>query len=323
MKLERFRQRLSRGVVGGANFVTIRQRPKRDPARDPAWAPDLRDDTAIVLQGPLVDKDDFTTETVRRYRRNFPNTPIIVSTWQNEKRETIASLKAEGAHIIVQSPPELDGVQNSNRQMLSAASGVSAAVDLGMTFVLKTRTDQRLYSERLLGLLHSTIKTFPLDGSRGLQTERLVGLSSNTFAYRMYGLSDMVIFGAIEDMSLYWDGTLDYRNLQEPISASTLRQFAELNVCEVRYCSEFLKRTGWIPRWTLRDSWEAMASRFAILDSSAVDLYWPKYTDVEERWRSYSGDPRFLEIDFAMWMMLRTRQLVPDEAHLDLQLGSL
>ena len=88
-------------------------------------------------------------------------------------------------------------------------------------------------------------------------------------------------------------------------------------MCEVRYCSDFLVRTGWSLEWTLQDSWKALACRFAVLDAAAVDLYWPKYSSKEERWRSYGGDPHFLEVDFAMWMMMRSGLLVPDEGILD------
>ena len=37
-----------------------------------------------MLQGPIWRVDDFTVESVRRYRTNFPNAPIIVSTWTSE-----------------------------------------------------------------------------------------------------------------------------------------------------------------------------------------------------------------------------------------------
>lgn len=299
------------------NFNTERRRPKRDVERHPNWYADLRNDTAIVMQGPLRHEDDFTLETVRRYRTNFPNAPIIVSTWDNEKGKGTESLESAGAHVVTHQPPEARGVQNSNLQMWSAAKGVAVAADLGASFVLKTRTDQRIYSERLFGLLHAMIEEFPLEDDQGDQYRRLVGLSFNTFAYRMYGLSDMFTFGAIEDMRRYWDGTLDYREIEEPIRTSTPREFAQLQVCEVRYCSNFLQRTGWRLEWTLRDSWKALARRFAVLDAATVDLYWPKYSSKEERWRSYDGDPRFLEVDFAMWMLMRSNSIVPNEGILD------
>ena len=174
-------------------------------SRHPSWSADLRDDTAIVMQGPLRHEDDFTLETVRRYPTNFPNAPIIVSTWDDERGEATAALKSAGAHVVTHRPPEERGVQNSNLQMWSAAKGVATADDLGAAFVLRTRTDQRLYSERLLGVLHATVENFPLEDEQGSQSQRMVGLSFNTFAYRMYGLSDMYTYGATEDLLSYCD----------------------------------------------------------------------------------------------------------------------
>jgi WavE lipopolysaccharide synthesis len=298
-------------------FRTIRVRPRRDLARHDRWRPDGRSDTAIVMQGPIVRSYDFTFETVRRYRTNFPNAPIIVSTWNSDLGAVAERIRALGAIVVSQDLPLTPGVQNSNLQMMSAFRGVSEAASLGATHVVKTRTDQRIYSERLLGLLHSILVTYPLDGNQGTQEQRVVGLSLNTFAYRMYGLSDMFTFGAVKDISRYWDGSLDERNRPPIAEARNHREFAQAVVCEVRYCSSFLARTGWEVKWTLEDSWRALANRFLVLDASSVDLYWPKYSDREERWRAYDGNPRFQEVDFALWSMMRHGCVVPDEGILD------
>lgn len=298
-------------------FRTVRVRPLRDPSRHDRWVPDSRSDTAIVLQGPIVRSDDFTVETVRRYRTNFPNAPIIVSTWNSELGAEVEMIRALGALVVTHDLPSKRGVQNSNLQMLSAFRGVSEAATLGATHVVKSRTDQRIYSERLLGLLHSTLVTYPLVSHRGTQEQRVVGLSLNTFAYRMYGLSDMFTFGSVKDLSRYWDGYLDERDMPEVVEARTHREFAQAGVCEVRYCSQFLEKTGWSLKWTLEDSWRALANRFLVLDASSVDLYWPKYSDREERWRAYDGDPRFQEVDFALWNLMYQGSVVPDEDILD------
>jgi len=89
-----------------------------------------------------------------------------------------------------------------------------------------------------------------------------------------------------------------------PNKDSVILRFALLATCEVRYCSEFLSRTGWSLRWTLEDSWLAFSDRFLILDASSVDLFWPKYTTEEERWRTYDGNPRFEEVGFSLWVSI-------------------
>ena len=41
---------------------------------------------AIIIQGPIIDKSNFTIETINFYLYNYPFTPIIVSTWEGAKK---------------------------------------------------------------------------------------------------------------------------------------------------------------------------------------------------------------------------------------------
>ena len=59
---------------------------------------DRSDDTAIMLQGPIVKENDFTYETIKLYQNNFPNAKIILSTWRNESiRSDILNSFASGS----------------------------------------------------------------------------------------------------------------------------------------------------------------------------------------------------------------------------------
>jgi hypothetical protein len=298
-------------------FITERRRPKFESRRHKTWCADPRSDTAIVLQGPIWRGDDFTVESVRRYRTNFPNAPIIVSTWTNEIGRDTERIEDLGGIVVHQEPPPFAGISNQNLQLFSSRLGVLKAEQFGVTHVIKSRTDQRCYSERMLGLLHQTLSHFPLGSGSDLQEQRVIGLSFNTFAYRMYGLSDMFTFGTCADSSKYWDGIPDMRKLEDLNIDKTIREFAENRVCEVKFCSEFLSRTGWDLKWTLEDSWKAFAERFVILDASSVDLYWPKHSSKEERNRRYDGHPLKIEIDFAWWLMIYGQNISPDETILD------
>ena len=298
-------------------FVTERRRPKFESRRHKTWCADPRSDTAIVLQGPIWRVDDFTVESVRRYRTNFPNAPIIVSTWTSEIGRDTELIEDLGGIVVHQEPPSFAGIANQNLQLFSSRLGVLKAEQFGVTHVIKSRTDQRCYSERMLGLLHETLNCFPLVSGVGKQERRIIGLSFNTFAYRMYGMSDMFTFGTCADSSKYWDGTPDMRKLEDLKISKTMREFAEKRLCEVKFCSEFLARTGWDLKWTLEDSWKAFAERFVILDASAVDLYWPKYSSIEERNRRDDGHPLKFEIDFAWWLMMYGQSVNPDETILD------
>ncbi len=298
-------------------FITERRRPKFESRRHKTWCADPRSDTAIVLQGPIWRAEDFTVESVRRYRTNFPNAPIIVSTWTSEIGRDTARIEDLGGIVVHQTYSGFVDFHNNNLQMASTLLGLRKAEQLGVTHVIKSRTDQRFYSERMLGLLHETLNCFPLGSGRGTQEQRIVGLNFNTFVYRMYGLSDMFTFGTLNDSWKYWEASV-VLNWKESVRGKwSLREFSEMRVSEVKFCSEFLARTGWDLKWTLEDSWKAFAERFVILDASSVDFYWPKHSSIEERNRRYDAYPKFLEIDFAWWLMIYGQSISPDETILD------
>lgn len=69
-----------------------------------------------------------------------------------------------------------------------------------------------------------------------------MAFSLNTFLYRIYGISDMFMFGHIEDMLLYWSPEFDSRNpaaVEKELSKSIL-SYSKQRICEVYFCSEFL-----------------------------------------------------------------------------------
>jgi hypothetical protein len=70
--------------------------------------------------------------------------------------------------------------------------------------------------------------------------------------------------------------------------------------------TNFLATTGWNIQWTLENYWAACVERFIVVDASSVDLYWPKYSIKEERWKNYLYPVSHQEIDFAFWMSLRS-----------------
>lgn len=175
---------------------------------DPDPATDIRK-MAVVLQGPLVRDNNFTLETVKLYKKIFPQTFIIVSTWEDEKIEDVALLKKEGAGVILNRKPSYPAPYNLNRQITSAQSGIQRAQEMGAEYVIKSRTDHRVYAPNTKKFLINLIHTFPLTHNYPLQKQRLATTCyGGTFKYRLYNVSDIFMFGCIEDMLLYWSPPL-------------------------------------------------------------------------------------------------------------------
>ena len=278
---------------------------------------------AIVIQGPIIIKDNFTLETVKLYKKLFPNTLLILSTWEDTPEHEINPFYLHDITIVCNEKPKYAGVSNINLQIETSKKGIIKAKELGAEYVMKTRTDQRMYASNVSQFLFDMINLFPIKSDIIKQNKRIIGVSINTFKYRMYGLSDMLIYGHIDDMLLFWNIPLDMRKFnydEQKIKNHTLRSFAHSLICEVFLTTEFLKKVDRKLEWTLEDSWKIFADHFCIIDKESLDLYWGKYGTKEYRWTNYNDTINiFEEISFREWINFycNSKQIKPSEEILD------
>jgi len=287
-------------------FLTEHKRPKY--SRDFRIQPQKtrpHPKTAIVLQGPILKENDFTYETVLFYANNFKDSIIIVSTWHDENSVVLNKIKAAGAILVLNQPPSMPGISNINYQIVSSINGILKAKEAGAEYVMKTRTDQRVYGLNVVGYFLNLIRLYPLKNVSA-QKERLIVPNINTFLYRLYGISDMLMFGNIEDMILYWNADLDERVINtDDTYGFNIKSFGELRACEIYLCTEFIKKTGKEIRWDFQSSWDVFANNFCIVDYHSVDLYWPKYSPhAEIRNRYYSANNTHQMLTFSDWISL-------------------
>jgi hypothetical protein len=275
---------------------------------------------AIVIQGPNIFDDEFTIETIKLYRHNFPDAILILSTW-SVSADMIEELKKHDVHVVQNQRPTNPGISNINLQIITSGAGVVAARELGAQFVLKTRTDQRIYHPSLEAYLFNILKHYPLLPDVPGQMKRLVGISLGTFKYRLYGVSDMFLYGHIDDMVRYWniplDARIDSTEKRDNAGDNTWRTFSAWRICEVYLCTEFLKSIGRDITFTLADSFQVFRDHFVVIDQAAIKLYWHKYTLNADR---YAGlgffDP---ELSFNDWLVLyhSIDNVIIDETILD------
>jgi hypothetical protein len=307
-------------------FLTTHRRPKRaDNYRNiSSTSPSRR--IAIVIQGPIVTADDFTFETVRLYRKIFPEVELILSTWSDTDPSLVASIRAGGLELLLNDKPSYAGVSNVNLQIFSTINGIRKAKQLGVDYVLKTRTDQRIYAPNTMTFLLAVVKSFPLSGSM-LQKERLVATSLNTFKYRPYSVSDMFLFGHIDDMLLYWDVPLDTRTRTDFPTSYTIGTWAAAELCEVYFVTQFLRKLNYQPKFTIADGWNIYQRHFCIIDQQSIDLLWTKSDRNKEYGRlRYDGIHTDEELTFKEWLLLYVRAYDPGatpEAVLEKVFGSI
>lgn len=260
---------------------------------------------AIVIQGPLMLENSFTLETIKLYLRYFSNHKLILSTWVDSDAAAVKIIKDLGVEIILNEKPLNGGIANINYQIISTSRGIMRAQDLGYEYVLKTRTDQRVYAKEVINFCYAAIKQFPLL-KKFDQNERIISFSMNTFKYRPYSVSDMINFGNIDDMYKYWCLPLDTRSNKDLLESDTLLGWSKQKLAEVYFVSSFLNNINRDIKWTLRDSWDVMKENFCILNIGDIDLYWHKYGNKEFRHRNYNSDHN-KEFNFSDWLSFQNK----------------
>ncbi len=292
------------------NFVSVSVRPVY--ARDIVLKPIavlVPKKTAIIIQGPLKKELDFTLETIKLYKRTLlPTTEIVVSTWDDEDEETLNQLRSMGVHVVTASKPSNRGIFNVNLQLTSVVQALNKCSQLNVDFVLKTRTDIRIYAPNIEEYLAGLLEAFPPAAGYD-QKYRILGFSLNSYMYRLYYVSDITVYGHISDMKKYWEVPLDTRTKEPDNINWTLRAWSEARMVETYLASTYLEKIGKTLTWTLEDSFRALAENFIIIDDQSIDLYWYKYRSwMEYRNRNYKSNKNNACITFRDWFTLYNNQ---------------
>ncbi|KKS39423.1 MAG: hypothetical protein UU98_C0001G0028 [Parcubacteria group bacterium GW2011_GWD2_42_14] len=297
-------------------YVTIIIRPKYAVSVSPLLHfSNEGNKTAIILQGPFFTVDNFTIETIKLYKKLFPTTQVIVSTWKEESPLLLQIAEKEGAIVVQSEKPKNRGPRNINMQIVSTYEGLKIAKKYGAEYVIKSRTDQRFYSTELFPFLSTLTKTFSYTGKFTKQKERIVLCSHETLKYRPYGATDQFQFGTIDDLLFYWEVPLDERLPGVGNTDVTVRDYAKSKLAETYLESKYLERIGRHLSWTIKDSWDAYAEHFIVIDKRTIDLYWPKYDHYkEDRLTSYEANTTDY-LTFKDWLLLYNKNPVVYPEH--------
>lgn len=239
---------------------------------------------AIIMQGPLIEKDEFTLETVKVYNKLFPGVCIIISTWESENGEYIKKIsKCENVSIVLSKMPSFSGKNNFNYQLYSTRRGLEQARKLGKSYVLKSRNDYRITKRGLMEYLYNLLETFPVTGHEISLKKRIViingGLSS---MLKPYYVGDQVNFGHIDDMDTLWNIDFLNENLKSEEFYSWLKREHVTWVDERKETSMLCKplilnNTGREAEFTNQAYWSLMKDYFITISAKDINVYWIKY----------------------------------------------
>lgn len=312
------------------NFVQYRLFPKN---ADDAYIIDMMSNIpkmAIVIQGPLDRDDKFTLETVRLYKKYYPDAYIIVSTWSGEDAEYLREIEGSGAFVVTTPLPQKGGRGNINYQATSTLQGIEKAKELGAEYILKNRSDVRLYRRYLLQYLYMLCKKYPVGAfdssgeARYCPQERII---VDGFMFDTNWLQDFFYFGRTDELltffSVPFDESEEYKqyNINKNLRATKTRKefldaFGPSQYFMSRYCDAIGAKSDCIEEY-----WKLVKEYFVCVGWEELELYWHKYD------ARYSMNLRYcMDIDgdvpeypltykwrFSNWFLLHNEQIAYDE----------
>lgn len=272
-------------------FLTWHRRPKKlsNWPRLPA-AQNLETDVGIVIQGPLVHKFNFTLETIRLYRSLNPNAELVISTWVGLEASFLQECNRLGVHVVENEPLADPHYGNLNRQQLTTLAGLSKLRELGVSYAIKTRTDQRIYNPHFVNELRVAERFFPpLKFESKSNKSRIFLTYQNSFRDRYLSGSDFLQFGLTNELIDLW------------VSIDTKRMPTDLAPEQILIGNYLLKLGAGFENLVSERSWKIAIGRvFGFIEPAALDLFWLKYSSREYLWRKY-GDEHLREISSSDW----------------------
>lgn len=286
------------------NYLTYHLRPKKAEDFNLESTCKIDEKIAIIIQGPIQEKFDFLKNTLEIYKKIFKNSIIIISTWKSEDIEKINTLKDENIYILFNDEPE-KSQSNIDHQIFSTNIALKFAINHNAKYSIKTRADVRINKSNLETFFISLIKTFPVK-SNSLIKSRIVVPSLITFKFRIFSLSDIVMFGETNDLLQYFDLELFRNGLKKfDLDEKKLLKNETPVVAEIFLCARFMNKLDNSINWNLESWWDSLKNYFCVIDNSSLDLFWHKYDwNYEYRYiRTYS-DKFARAIDFQDWLSL-------------------
>lgn len=178
-----------------------------------------------------------------------------------------------------------------NLQIYSSMQGMRKAKELGVSYLLKTRSDMRIYQIGSIDFLINVVEKTPVyDNRLGLKKRIIAGdFRCLGTQFWPFFLGDQWSFGIVEDMLTYWnmsqidqkDYDLQYLQTKDISGRSRFTKKERIQkglLAEADIMIDFIKRaTGESPEISIENYWNIVKKYFAVVDRRILDFYWYKY----------------------------------------------
>lgn len=240
---------------------------------------------AIVIQGPVDKEFNFTIETVKIYKKLFPESHIIISSWKGMPLETEQVLEALGCYVILSDYPKPMGYFHLNYQVLSTMAGLKKAKELGAKYCIKNRSDLRINKPQSFEYFKSLLEVFPLKGDEIPLSGRIISLNGwRGQMFYPFWIQDYMYFGYTDDLINLFDIPKDDRDI--PNSACFTsgenrirngKDFTRTLSPEMYITYHFVKKFINVDELTVRKSWDIIRKYFIIMNFEDLNIIWKKH----------------------------------------------
>ena len=263
-------------------------------------------DIAILIQGPIQKQDNFTLETIKIYKKIFPSILIVLSSWKSDDINDIKKLNLKNLFIIQSKQPLSSGELNINYQIKSVVAGLKFLKRFkNIKYVLKTRTDCRVYNPNSFLYLKDMINNFPIKKNNFLE-KRILFSSLATCKFRVYGATDITQFGTLRDLTKYWDVPYYEHGLSNLVNKNKNPIIKGTPVIsEIYLFAHFVYRNNIKLKWNLKHWWSLLRNYFLVFDSQSLDFFWNKYEkNIEMRFHTTYSENFPRSLNFNDWLKI-------------------
>lgn len=293
------------------NYLTYHLRPKFNDDFKSESSEKVNFKTGILIQGPLSNDINFEINTIKNYLKLFKSSEICVSTW-NDPRVSQLNYnldKFKNVHFVINKIPNDSNFnlsRNTDKQTFCTYNGLKYLKNLGIEYVIKSRTDWRIYKPNSLIFLKSLLDTFPVKKNK-ISKKRIISTSMMSLKFSAYELSDTLQFGHIDDLLQYWDKEYMIHGLKK-------MNFDHLNnirnnipvISNIFLTARYLDKIGFEINWSLENWWQSLVDYFCVIDAESLDVVWTKYHDwkYEKRFYKNYDAKSSRSIEFLDWLSL-------------------
>lgn len=254
---------------------------------------------AIILQGLVEMRDEFTFETIKLYKKLFPGSIIIVSTWDYTDLSLIHKMESWGCEVVLNKDIPICGLDNVNYQICTTLAGLRRAKELGAKFALKNRSDLRIYREFAFEYLKSLVEinSLPVDNIYGLKGRIVTQAGNWGQMFNPMWLQDFLYFGYTDDLINLFDIPYDDRNIHcyrkkyfEKNRKLTGEILAAWPAPEINITKRFINKYH-NSELSLKEWWDFLGRYCYIVDSEDLLTLWNKYrlNDLGKFYCEYDG----------------------------------